>query len=129
MTCAAVYARFKLRDGSYSCQLVFSRSKIVPDDTSLPRAELLAALLNANVGHIVQTSFGNFSSQSLKITDSQILLHWIHSTKSRLKLFVRNRVIEINRLSNVDRWRYVQSSENISDLGTRKGASIDDITK
>ena len=39
MTCAAVYARFKLRDGSYACQLVFSRSKIVPDDTSLPRTE------------------------------------------------------------------------------------------
>ena len=28
--CAAIYARFLRKDGSYSCQLIFSRSKLVP---------------------------------------------------------------------------------------------------
>ena len=47
MTCIAIYARFLRRNGTYSCQLVFSRSKVVPDRLSQPREELLAAALNA----------------------------------------------------------------------------------
>ena len=50
--CAAIYARFLRKDGSYSCQLIFSRSKLVPKGMSIPRAELLAAHLNATIGHV-----------------------------------------------------------------------------
>ena len=46
VVCSAVYVRFKRKNGSYSCQLIFSRSKLVPEGMSLPRAELLAANLN-----------------------------------------------------------------------------------
>ena len=35
--------RFKRKSGGQSCQLLFARSKIVPKDMSMPRAELLAA--------------------------------------------------------------------------------------
>ena len=56
----AIYARFKLTDGGYSCQLVFARTKIVPKDMSIPRAELLAATLNATTGHVVKISFGEY---------------------------------------------------------------------
>ena len=31
MACVAIYARFLRRNGTYSCQPVFSRSKVVPD--------------------------------------------------------------------------------------------------
>ena len=53
VACSAIYRRFKLKSGSYSCQLLFSRSKIVPEGMSMPRAELFAALLNATTGHVV----------------------------------------------------------------------------
>ncbi len=43
MICVAIYVRFKLKSGGYSCQLLFARTKIVPKDMSQPRAELLAA--------------------------------------------------------------------------------------
>ena len=33
---APIYARFFRRNGSYSCQLIFSRSKIISDDLSQP---------------------------------------------------------------------------------------------
>ena len=59
--CAAVYARFKRENGDYSCQLIFSRTKIVHDIT-VPRAELVAAVLNCSVGHIVRCPFRNFIS-------------------------------------------------------------------
>ena len=127
LMCCAIYSRFKLKSGGYSCQLVFARSKLVPDDMSMPRAELSAALLNASMGHVVKISFGKFHKGHLKLTDSQVALHWINTTKSELLLWVRNRVIEINRLAPMGCWRYVRSKDNIADLGTRKGASVEDI--
>ena len=44
--CIAIYARFKRKDSSYSCQLVFSRSELIPTKMTQPRAELYAALIN-----------------------------------------------------------------------------------
>ena len=49
IACSAIYARFKRKNGLYSCQLVFARSKIVPDGMTIPRAELFAAVLNHGV--------------------------------------------------------------------------------
>ena len=48
MACVAIYARFLRRNDTYSCKLVFSRSKVVPDGLSQPKAELLAATINAH---------------------------------------------------------------------------------
>ena len=44
-----------------------------------------------------------------------------------LKMWVRNRVIEINRLTVLSSWRYVGRKDNIADLGTRKGAKVSDV--
>ena len=55
------------------------------------------------------------------------MLHWINSKKSALKMWVRNRIIEINRLVDIDRWHYVNTKNMIADLGTRKGAKISDV--
>ena len=39
MICSCIYARFKKKDGTFSCQLVLARTKVVPQGMSLPRAE------------------------------------------------------------------------------------------
>eukprot|EP00111_Clytia_hemisphaerica_P010270 TCONS_00030046-protein len=54
LICVSIYARFKRQCGTYSSQLVFPCSKLVPEGTSQPRAELLAALLNAHTSEIVR---------------------------------------------------------------------------
>ena len=69
-----IYARFQLTDGGYSCQLVFARTKIVPRDMSVPRAELSAATLNATTGHVMKTSFGKYYNRSMKLTESELKL-------------------------------------------------------
>ena len=125
--CVAIYARFQLNNGEYSCQLVFARTKIVPKEMSMPRAELLAATLNSTTGHMVRISFGEYFRRPLKLTDSQIVMHWINSSRSELKLWVRNRVIEINRLTELTQWRYIKSKDMIADLATRKGVKVTDI--
>ena len=124
--CIAIYARFKRRNREYSCQLGFARTKIVPKDMSMPCAELLAATLNATTGHVVKVSFGD-KHKYWKITDSQVALHWINSTRSTLKMWVRNRIIEIQRLTNPTQWKYVESKNNIADIGTRKEAKLCDV--
>ena len=126
LVCAAIYARYKLRDGGYSCQLIFARTKIVHDLT-IPRAELEAAVLNASTGHVVKKSLAKWHRGSFNVSDSQVALHWMNCTKYALKGWVRNRVIEISRLTNLCDWRYVSSEDNVSDIGTRKGATISDI--
>ena len=127
LICSAIYARFKRKNGEYSCQLVFSRSKILQEDITMPRAEMSAAVLNAGTGFVVQRSFGNKFNKCVKLTDSQIVLHWITNEKLSLLPWVKNRVIEINRLSDKGDWKYVKGADMIADLGTRKGAKIADI--
>ena len=57
LVCAAVYVRFLRKDGTYSCQLIFARTKVIHDHT-IPRAELVAAVLNASTGLVVKSSLG-----------------------------------------------------------------------
>ena len=129
LICTATYARFECKDGSYSCQLVFARSKVVPEGTSVPRAELMAAAMNAATGFVVKKAFGSYHKGSIKVSDSMVALHWIASTTRRLKTFIRTLVIEVNRLSDVSTWRYVESSKMPADIGTRKGATLEDVSQ
>ena len=61
------------------------------------------------------------------MSDSQVALHWINNENGVLKQWVRNQVIEINRLADRSLWRYVQTNNMIADIGTRKGASLKDV--
>ena len=94
----------------------------------LPRAELFAASLNASRGHVVKLALGDLHKECIKLTDSQIALNWISNTRTPLKQWVRNKVVEINRLADRTLWKYVQSKDMLSDLGMRKGASISKIS-
>ena len=127
LICTAIYARFECKDGTFSCQLVFARSKVVPEGTSVPRAELMAAAINAATGFTVRKAFGSYHKRYIKLSDSMVALHWINCTTRRLKTFIRTLVIEVNRLCDISCWRYVVSSKMPADIGTRKGAKITDI--
>jgi hypothetical protein len=129
LICTAIYARFECRDGTYACQLVFARSKVVPEGTSVPRAELMAAAINAATGFTVQKAFGSYHKDCIKLSDSMVALHWIACTTRRLKTFIRTLVIEINRLCGNSKWYYVESAKMPADIGTRKGATLADINQ
>ena len=126
LVCSAIYARLLRKDGTYSCQLIFARTKIIHNMT-IPRAELIAAVLNASTGHIVRTSLKDYHKSSVQVTDSQVALMWINSTKTTLKPFVRHRVGEVRRLTSLEKWYYTESENNIADLGTRRGVKADQV--
>ena len=129
LICTAIYARFERKAGTYSCQLVFSRSKVLAEDVSTPRAELMAAHMNASTGHTVKKAFGDLHKRAYKLSDSMVVLHWLSSPRTSLQSWVRNRVIEINRLCDLNDWRHVKSSDMIADLGTRQKVKITDIVE
>ena len=58
IACIAIYARFKRKDGSDSCQLVFAQSRLIPTKMTQPRAELYAALINTHTGEVFRRAFG-----------------------------------------------------------------------
>ena len=127
LVCCAIYVRFLRKNGTYSCQLIFARTKII-HDTTIPRAELIAAVLNASTGHIVRKSLSKFHKCSWHVTDSQVALRWINSDKAVLKPFVRNRAVEVNRLTKRENWVYTRSENMIADLGTRRGVKIEQVS-
>lgn len=127
LACSALYVRFERKNGSYHCQLLFARSKILPKDMGPPRAELFAAELNATTGHIVYLALGKYITKRLSLTDSQITLFWICNLKLRLKKWPRNRVIVIHRLTDFKNWFHIEGKFMTADLGTRKGPQIPDV--
>ena len=127
MICVGVYARFKRKNGQYSCQLLFGRSKTVPQDMTLPRAELLALTINASTVHIATISLGERVKKLWLVSDSLVALHWATSKTIRLKLWVRNNVIEIGRLVDLDALYHVESKKMVADMGTRKGTKVSDV--
>ena len=128
LACAVIYARFKRKNGEFSCQMIFARSKLLPEGITVPRAELIAAHLNATTGHVVKLSLGSFHKSSIKLTDSQVVLHWISNTEIVMGQWLRNRVIEINRLADSSLWRHTPRKNIIADIGTRKGAKLADVS-
>ena len=51
-------------------------------------------------------------------SDSQIVLHWL-TTNRKLKTFERNRVTEIQELTESRKWNYCPTDQNPADLLTR----------
>ena len=127
MACVAIYARFLLKSGSYSCQLIFARSKLLPEGITIPRAELLAANLNAHTGEVVKRALSKFNITSQKFTDSQVTIHWLNNQELQLKQWTRNRVVEIMRFTDVSSWKYVPTTEMPADIGTRHGSNVKDV--
>ena len=129
IACVAIYARILRTNGEYSCQLIFSRSKLVPSQTSQPRAELFAAVLNTHTGEVVKRALQSSYKKAVKLTDSQIVLHWINNDAITLKQWVRNRVVDIRRFTDPSDWQYINTKNMLADIATRKGATLEDINQ
>lgn len=121
---AAVHSRILTTSGKFFVQLVGARSKLISGST-IPVAELKAAVLGSVFGHVVRMSFPT-CKEIMNVTDSTIVLYWINQDARPMRTKVRNAVIEIRRFTHPDQWRHVSSELNIADLPTR-GAGVEDV--
>ena len=63
------------------------------------------------------------------VLDSKCTLAIRHRETISLKEFMGNRASEVQKKSNIEKWVYTASTENIVDLGTRKDASVEDVSE
>ena len=88
---------------------------------------MYAATLNSHVTEIVKRPLNERCVSNVLVTDSEVALHWLSTQTKQLKLWVRNRVIEINRFTKIGDWYHIESDLNPVDLGTRKGARVENV--
>ncbi len=118
LAAAAVYARTELENGSYDCNLIIAKTKLVKK-ASIPRAELRAATLAASLAHVVRQNLGNYIHDEIYVTDSTITLFWLNQDQRPLQMSIRNSVIEVQRLTDVKCWFHIPGPQNPADIATR----------
>ena len=122
--CACVYLRVEYMSGLVTSNLIISKTKIAPTKViSLPRLELCAMLINCRLGNFVVKELDRGPLRATYFSDSKTCLNWVRKSSTNWKSFVANKVSEIQRISDVDRHRWVAGLQNPSDRGTR-GESV-----
>ncbi|XP_070135337.1 uncharacterized protein [Drosophila bipectinata] len=115
---AVSYIRFQ-NEAGINCSLLGSKTKVAPlRPTSIPRLELMGAVLGARLAQTLELSLGAKLSTRTFWTDSRTVLSWLRSDQRKYKQFVAFRVIEILDGTSVKDWRS-PSSENVADDATK----------
>ncbi|XP_025997325.1 uncharacterized protein LOC113005694 [Solenopsis invicta] len=108
---ALIYLRTKLRNDAYYTELLCSKSRVAPLKAfSLPRLELLAAVLLARLVKKIDTAFSLSDIQTFLWSDSTIVLIWIVLPSRKWSTFVANRISEIQGATNLNSWRHIRGS-------------------
>lgn len=117
---AVVYIRVIDDDNQNIVHMMTAKTKVAPIKTiSLPRLELCAAVLGANLVSRVTESLQISPSKIFAWTDSMIVLAWLRGHPLMWKTFVANRVVEIHNKVMSSQWRHVPSADNPADCASR----------
>ena len=115
---AVLYLRTLYSDGSITVRLVASKTKVAPlKKQSIPRLELLGALILARLSQVVISSIPTINERFYWV-DSMTVLCWIQNDRV-WKQYVQHRVDEIRELSDRKTWKHCPGSLNPADMPSR----------
>nr|CAH7744291.1 unnamed protein product [Callosobruchus chinensis] len=117
---ACIYIRSVDESGRIYVNLFCAKSRVAPvKPVTIPRLELCAALLLAQLYDKVISSWkGNIDAVHLW-SDSTVTLGWLRGSPHQWKVFVANRVSEIQTLTKIEFWHYVNTHDNPADIVSR----------
>ena len=117
---ACLYLRSTNAEGKHHTSLICSKSRVaLIKPVKLPKLELCAALLLANLYKSTLFALKLKISKLHFWSDSTITLHWINTEPHTLKTFVAHRVAEIQTHTQISHWKHVRTRENPADLISR----------
>nr|XP_034194844.1 uncharacterized protein LOC117611069 [Osmia lignaria] len=100
--------------------LICSKTRVTPfKRLTIPRLELTVALLLSKLMRHVHATLNMTVTQTFLWTDSEVTLAWIKTHPSKWKDYVRNRVIQIQGITQNFHWRHVPGSSNPADCASR----------
>ena len=115
-----VYMRTVLTDTTVEVHLLTAKSKLAPlKPRTVPRLELCGAQLLSKLFSQVATNFDVPMESVYAWTDSAVVLGWLKTSPSRLKVYVSHRDGNILRKIPVHHRRYVNTNHNPADLASR----------
>lgn len=117
---ACIYLKSIDSNNETKISLLSAKSRVAPlKTTTLPRLELLAATLLAQLLSKFKQVLNIPIDNEYYWTDSKIVLCWINSPPNKWATFVANRVASIQELSSSVDWHHVKSEDNPADIISR----------
>lgn len=117
---AVAYWRRESIDGRVTVSFIASKCKVTPlKPVSVPRLELQGAVLACKLANSIKKEHRLQPNSVYYWTDSTTVLHWIKNQCRTYKVFIANRLGEIDEVSKSDDWHYVPTGMNVADLGTK----------
>ncbi|GFX57040.1 integrase catalytic domain-containing protein [Trichonephila clavipes] len=119
-----LYLRFVTCNKEIETSFICSKSRVAPlKSLTLPRLELTAALLSARLAKQVSSCL-KFDANIYYWTDSLISYYWMRGDSSAFKPYIKNRVQEIQLLSDPMQWGHCPGKDNPADLLSRGTSAV-----
>ena len=119
--CAVVYLRIETMFG-IRVSLLVSKTKVTPlKKLSMPRLELLSCvLLSKLLNEVLSIVTKRICVNNICCwSDSEVALCWIKGKEKSWRPWVENRVVNIRKVADRDRWFHVEGVHNPADIPTR----------
>ena len=114
------YVRLTDNYDNVYCSFLMGKPRVTPfKPVAIPRLELTAALVSANISKKLQRELKYDNVTNIFWTDNRIVLGYIKNEARRSHVFVANRVQQIRNLTEVSQWRHVTSADNPAYCGSR----------
>lgn len=114
------YLRLVDVDDNVTCSLVIGNARLTPiKQMYIPKLELSAAVTACRLYALITNELEVQINSVTFWTDSTIVLGYIRNTTRRFKSFVVSRLSTIHTLSSQDKWRYIETKLNPSNIASR----------